>query len=83
MYIYLAETNGLHLLQGLVYEPDTTNLIVNKDIIIECERVETAKSLYDGIISAISNSDSNIVSVLSDKKCRRGYHTTPPGNVYF
>ena len=43
MYIYLAETNGLHLLQGLVYEPDTTNLIVNKDIIIECETVETAR----------------------------------------
>ena len=83
MYIYLAETNGLHLLQGLVYEPDTTNLIVNKDIIIECETVETAKSLYDDIISAIRNSDSKIVSVLSDKKCRRGYHTTPPEKVYF
>jgi hypothetical protein len=82
MYIYLAETNGLHLLQGLVYEPDTTNLIVNKDIIIECETVETAESLYDGIISAIRNSDK-IVSVLSDKKCRRDYHTTPPEKVYF
>ena len=81
MYIYLAETNGLHLLQGLVYEPDTTNLIVNKDIIIECETVETAKNLYDGIISAIRNSDK-IVSVLSDKKCRRDYYTTPPENVY-
>ena len=82
MYIYLAETNGLHLLQVLVYEPDTTNLIVNKDINIECETVETAESLYDGIISAIRNSDK-IVSVLSDKKCRRGYHTTPPEKVYF
>ena len=81
MYIYLAETNGLHLLQGLVYEPDTTNLIVNKDIIIECETVETAESLYDGIISAIRNSDK-IVSVLSDKKCRRDYYTTPPEKVY-
>ena len=34
MYIYLAETNELHLLHSLVYEPDTTNLIVNKDITI-------------------------------------------------
>ena len=38
MYIYLAETNELHLLHSLVYEPDTTNLIVNKDITIECEK---------------------------------------------
>ena len=78
MYIYLAETNGLHFLQDLIYESDTTNLIVNKDINIECETVETAKKLYNRIISAIKSKDCNIVSVLSDKTCRRGYHTKPP-----
>ena len=77
MYIYLAETNGLHLLQDLVYEPDTTNLMVNKDITIECETVETAEKLYKDTISAIKNKDCNVVSVLTDKTCRRGYHTKP------
>ena len=76
MYIYLDETKAVHLLQNLVYEPNTTNVKVN-DINIECETTEIAEKLYNGIISAIRSEDCEIVSVLSDKFCRRGYHTKP------
>ena len=74
MYIYLAETNGLHLLQSLVYEPDTTSLIVNKDISIECETVEAAKSLYEGIIDTVEDKKHSIVSVFPKGKYNKGYY---------
>ena len=77
MYIYLAETNELHLLHSLVYEPDTTNLIVNKDITIECETIETAEELYRYIMINVENKGQNMVSVFSNGKCNGGYHQKP------
>ena len=82
MYIYLAETNELHLLHSLVYEPDTTNLIVNKDITIECETIESAENLYRYIINTIEHESRNIVSVFSNGEYNGGYYKKPPDNVY-
>ena len=58
------------------------NLIVNKDITIECETIESAENLYRYIINTIEHESRNIVSVFSNGEYNGGYYKKPPDNVY-